>query len=28
MTTGKKVSIYSYEDSSVCNRAAFIEIFK
>ncbi|WP_444894448.1 DUF5992 family protein [Microbulbifer sp. TRSA001] len=28
LTTGKKVSIYSYEDSSVCNRAAFIEIFQ
>jgi hypothetical protein len=28
LVTGKAVSIYSYENSSVCNRAAYIEIFR
>ncbi|MBB5212006.1 DUF5992 family protein [Microbulbifer hydrolyticus] len=28
LTTGSKVSIFSYEDNSVCNRAAHIKIVK
>ncbi|MFS1525932.1 DUF5992 family protein [Microbulbifer sp. 2304DJ12-6] len=28
LSTGKLVSIFSYDDASVCNRAAYIEIFK
>ena len=28
LTAGKVVSIYSYADSSVCNRAAYIQIFQ
>ncbi|MDP5210106.1 DUF5992 family protein [Microbulbifer sp. 2205BS26-8] len=28
LSTGKLVSIFSYDDASFCNRAAYIEVFK
>ncbi|WP_444886552.1 DUF5992 family protein [Microbulbifer sp. JMSA008] len=28
LASEKKVSIYSYEDSSICSKAAYIEVFK
>ena len=28
LSIGSRVSIFSYEDSTVCNRAAYIEIFR